>query len=211
MIAGVEPKLLSSWVSGWALSRGVPPPVPTHGGFRVDVGLPDQKARYVFPSLSPGVAAVSREIKEPFVFLKVCANSADVTAILDEDWVLHPVSYFMVLDDLRPPPAETSRVYRLGMQQLPQGFSAEMLAEDDSVAARGSVMVVGEVAVFDRIETRPDHRRRGLGRAVMSELSALAKGVGAERGALVATSDGQALYATMRWQVRSVYTTAVRE
>jgi GNAT superfamily N-acetyltransferase len=175
------------------------------------VGLADQKARYVFPCLGPGVTTVSREIREPFVFLKVCASPTEVGAILEEGWAVRPVSYFMALDGLRSPPAKTSPIYRLGTRQLPGGFSAEILVGDDSVAATGSVIVVGDVAVFDRIETRPNHRRQGLGRAIMSELSTLARGVGAQRGVLVATSDGQALYATMGWQVRSAYTTAVRE
>jgi GNAT superfamily N-acetyltransferase len=73
------------------------------------------------------------------------------------------------------------------------------------------VFLVGETAVFDRIETDLAHRRRGLGRTIMSELARLAFQDGASRGALVATPDGRALYSAMGWQLHSLYTTAVRE
>ncbi len=42
---------------------------------------------------------------------------------------------------------------------------------DGQVAATGQMGVVGEVAVMDKIETQPAHRRRGLGGAMMSALA----------------------------------------
>jgi ribosomal protein S18 acetylase RimI-like enzyme len=55
------------------------------------------------------------------------------------------------------------------------------------------VVIVGASAVFDRIETDPAHRRRGLGRTLMTRLGGLAVQDGAETGTLVATPDGRAL------------------
>src|SRR3546814_2967867 len=56
------------------------------------------------------------------------------------------------------------------------------------------VVVVDGFAIYDRIETRPEHRGRGLARAVMMKLEAIGREKGAVRGVLVATPDGRALY-----------------
>src|SRR3546814_18804935 len=61
-------------------------------------------------------------------------------------------------------------------------------------ATIGRVVVVDGFAIYDRIETRPEHRGRGLARAVMMKLEAIGREKGAVRGVLVATPDGRALY-----------------
>lgn len=73
--------------------------------------------------------------------------------------------------------------------------------EDDPevVAASGHVAVVDEFAVFDRIITAPEFRRRGLGSLVMRALVALALEHDVEEGLLVASVDGQALYQYLGW------------
>jgi hypothetical protein len=45
----------------------------------------------------------------------------------------------------------------------------------------------------------------------MGALGGAARAAGESTGALVATPDGQALYRTIGWASRSLYTTAVRE
>ena len=53
-----------------------------------------------------------------------------------------------------------------------------------------ALLSVGTDAVMDRILTWPDHRRRGLARAVMGALASAALERGAHRGILVASEEG---------------------
>lgn len=69
------------------------------------------------------------------------------------------------------------------------------------VVSSGRMAVVGEDAVADRIETDPQHRRRGLGSAVMASLVETAAAQGAKRGILIASIDGLRLYRSLGWKV----------
>lgn len=204
--AGSE--IVAAWLEGWALSRGLAPPVEAHGGWRVEVGLPDQKRRFVFPRAGEGVGAAARANGEPHVFLKVCASEAAVRSWLPAGWRVQQTTAMMVADDLggdaRAPPGYRLRTDRDGM-----AWRVRALDPAGRLAASGRMTSPSPGdAVFDRIETDPDHRRRGLGRAVMAELSRVARADGARRGLLVATADGRALYETLGWRVYSPYTTA---
>lgn len=48
-----DPHIVATWVKGWTLARETAPPRPYRDGFWVDVGWPQQKARYVFPPYRP--------------------------------------------------------------------------------------------------------------------------------------------------------------
>ena len=76
------------------------------------------------------------------------------------------------------------------------------LDDGESVPAEGSVGVLGSDANFDRIETSPRHRRRGLGRHIMAALSAWAVDRGATTGLLAASADGALLYTALGWDTR---------
>ena len=60
-----DPKLVETWVHGWALTREVAPPVPDSGALRVDVGWPEQKQRFVFDRLSDDVRAWPGALTSP--------------------------------------------------------------------------------------------------------------------------------------------------
>ena len=92
----------------------------------------------------------------------------------------------------------------------PQGGAIELSIRSDSgdAAAHGRLVLRGALAVFDQIVTEEEHRRRGLGTAVMHGLGDEAARRGAERGILVATPAGQALYLSLGWQTLSDYTSA---
>jgi predicted GNAT family acetyltransferase len=70
----------------------------------------------------------------------------------------------------------------------------------EELAARGSVAVVGEYAVYDRIVTEEGYRRRGLGSYVMRALTAAVLEDDITTGLLMASADGRALYAFLGWQ-----------
>lgn len=61
--------------------------------------------------------------------------------------------------------------------------------------------------VYDRIITDPDHRRRGLGRALMQTLHDARHNLSATE-LLVATEDGRTLYSALGWTTISPYSTA---
>ncbi len=90
----------------------------------------------------------------------------------------------------------------LGIERLPEpdGRLVLRLVTDGSVAAEGHVGVLGDDAVFDRVETTPRFRRRGLARWVMAELTAFAVEQGATTGLLCASAEGAALYGALGWE-----------
>src|SRR6185503_875758 len=195
--------LLRCWVRGWAASRGVPPPVAHSDGWRVEVGLPHQKRRHVFPRISQALHALGETVLEPWNYLKACATADELRAALPAYWHVEAQSYFMRFDG--PPPPAPSLPGGYGLDVATQGrlAVARVLAADGSMAAAGHVAVVEDAAIFDRISTDAAHRRRGLGRAVMCALDAASRTLGAGRGLLGATADGFAMYRTLGWHVQS--------
>lgn len=59
--------------------------------------------------------------------------------------------------------------------------------------------VVDGHTVYDQILTQPEHRRLGLGTAVMSALTQRSLERGAGHGIMIASPDGRALYQTLGW------------
>lgn len=72
--------------------------------------------------------------------------------------------------------------------------------EGSKPAAGGQVGVHKDMAVFDRIKTEEDMRRRGLGTLVMQALGAEAHAHGAKTGWLIGTPDGQKMYHQLGWK-----------
>jgi GNAT superfamily N-acetyltransferase len=201
--------LLRLWVQGWAASRGMAPPVPHSDGWLVEVGLPQQKRRHVFPRVSQALHALGAIIREPWSYLKACATAEELRAALPVYWHIEEQTYFMRFDG--PPPPGPALPGGYGIDVATQGrlAVARVLAADGSVAAAGHAAVVEDAAIFDRITTDAAHRRRGLGRAVMCALDAAARTLGARRGLLGATADGYAMYRTLGWHVQSPLVSAV--
>ncbi|KAJ6782015.1 hypothetical protein PWT90_05870 [Aphanocladium album] len=72
--------------------------------------------------------------------------------------------------------------------------------EGSKLAASGQVGIHEDMAVFDRIKTEDDFRRKGLGTLVMQTLGAEAHARGATKGWLIGTPDGQKLYQQLGWE-----------
>lgn len=192
---------LDAWVHGWAISRSTAAPVKIPSGYRIDVGLPGHKVRYVLPTYDVGL--VSR-LGEPDTWLKICGQVS-----LSPLWQVQPLEYLMT----RPLTSTAPNVaasYELKSVRRGSLVDVVVNAADGSVAASGKAALTGEAAVFDQIETSPQHQRRGLGRSVMAALSAAAQYAGASTGVLVATEDGRALYSALGWTLESPMTAAVR-
>jgi GNAT superfamily N-acetyltransferase len=72
-------------------------------------------------------------------------------------------------------------------------------ADAGDLAASAQLAVVDDCAVPDRVETVAEHRRRGLGGAMMTALLDAAVDLGARRGLLMASTQGRALYTSLGW------------
>jgi GNAT superfamily N-acetyltransferase len=201
--------LLRLWVEGWAASRGVPPPVAHGDGWRVEVGLPRQKRRHVFPRISQALHALGETIDEPWSYLKACATADELRAALPPRWTVETQTCFMRFDGASPPGPALPDGYTLDVAAKDRVAVARVVAADGTQAAAGHLTIVEDAAIFDRISTDAAHRRRGLGRVVMSALDAAARRRGARRGLLAATADGHALYRTLGWRVQSPYASAM--
>ena len=209
-----EPDLptFTAWCRGWAISREVAPPVPCGDGFHIDVGLPRQAARYVFPHASPRLRELGATIAQPWVFLKACASADELRALLPAHWVMQPDGALMTCDDA---PFAGSGTLAPGyvLHVTDDGARTrcahvQVLAPDGAPAASGHLALDERTAIYDRIVTDPAHQRRGLGGAVMHALQALAHAHGLHAGVLVATPAGRALYGSLGWRMRGPWSGA---
>jgi GNAT superfamily N-acetyltransferase len=210
-VEGVDRETVAIWCAAWARSRGVAPPIAVEGAFHIAVRAPEQQARYVFPTLDPRpFRALAESIREPRLFLKVCAPPAAVLPLLPPRWRLDQPRFMMAADLARlPGEASLPAGYVLSVREEAWGFRAAVLDAGGAEAARGGLVIEQGRAIFDRIVTEEAHRHRGLARAVMACLEAVAVEQGAGHGVLVATGPGHALYTRLGWRTLSDYTSAV--
>jgi GNAT superfamily N-acetyltransferase len=201
--------LLERWLTGWSLARGLPLPQRYGGGLVVEVGWPGQLRRHVFVEAGEALQACAARIRNPFIYLKAAVEPAHLRRVLPPGWQVEPPRYFMCC-----PTAMAASI------SPPAGYVAQVAAEHcaavlrlvdatGQIAAMGRVVLHGDSAVFDRIETLEGHRKKGLATSVMYALDALAKQAGVSERLLVATEAGRALYVSLGWQVVAPYSTAV--
>ena len=205
---GVAPALLQAWLTGRSLARGLPLPVASHGGFRVDTNGEAELRRWVFPMADARIGALAGKIDSPREPIKACVTARDLAGLLPAGWDVQDTGYFM---DCRCAPA---------VPDLPDGFVArteqggdsgriDIATTDGVLAARGFWGRGAEAFVYDRIVVEPAFRRRGLGRALMGL-------IGRNRHRddlpllLVATDEGCLLYLSLGWEVVAPYATALR-
>jgi len=98
--------------------------------------------------------------------------------------------------------------YRLHTDSVGALTFAKLIADTGEIAASGQVAIDGSFATFDQIVTAENHRRRGLGRHIMTALANISHGLGAKQGVLVATEAGAALYKALGWYLVSPVTAA---
>ena len=110
-------------------------------------------------------------------------------------------SELLMRSDLRahPRPPLTPG-YRLEARADTAVFTVTIRDGSGDVGARGTMSLTGPDAVADRIETLPAHQRRGLASTLMGALAEDALDAGAERGILIASEQGQPLYAKLGWR-----------
>lgn len=166
-----------------------------------------EATRWVFPQLCDGVRAIARDVTEPRHYLKLCGAGEDLRRALPPRWEIQPAAYFMTATQTAFDPKPLPEGYRMELHQSGPVTHARILAPDGGVAASGHAAETANAFIYDRIETAPDHTRKGLGGAVMIALGSARRSFAA-RPLLVATEEGRGLYARLGWTVLSPFATA---
>lgn len=206
-----DPGLIAHWADAWAISRGATMPVVRDGGLYIHVGQPDQVGRYIFAHPdSETIRPLAATIDQALLYLKVCAPADTVRPLLPPGWEIATPGYMMtaplaVMLDTRP---MVSPEFTLDIVRQDSIVFARISDSDGEEAARGRIVPMGELVVFDRIRTAERHQRCGLASAIMRALAIEADGLGARDAMLCATPAGRALYAKLGWSLHSDYTTA---
>ncbi len=206
MGASADHELLRTWVSGWAACRGYEPYDHGRSTSVLRSDHQDETEHFLFEPTSDLFLELASETKQdPARVLTVVTNHLQELVddaerlglrVTDRRQSLMSVDmHAQDVEDPRPPG---------------DGFSLERTSEgpcrhvvvriDGEVAARGSVAVVNDHAVYDRIETEEPFRRRGLGSYVMRALTAGVLEDDVTTGLLMASADGRALYEFLAWQ-----------
>ncbi|WP_140804017.1 GNAT family N-acetyltransferase [Rhodanobacter glycinis] len=163
--------------------------------------------RWVFPRLCDGLRAIAHGITAPRHYLKLCGSDDELRNGLPARWEIQPTNYFMTAAaatlDTQPLP----QGYRMELQQAGPVIRASVIAPGGDLAASGCAAETADAFIYDRIETAQDHRRKGLGVAVMIALATARKSLASPQ-LLVATEDGRNLYAKLGWTVLAPFAAA---
>ncbi|MEI7056872.1 GNAT family N-acetyltransferase [Nocardioides sp. CCNWLW239] len=208
------PDLVPRWARGWAYSRGFPRPAEVPGGVRVEVGEPGRRVEWVATDDADTLAGLIDTVRAtPEAWLSVVTDSPAgvrpwfVEGGLEAGDGEETLMSIELADHADRPFPEG---YRAEVERDGGVIAVTVRPEDaaEVAAASGRIAVIGVDAVADRIQTDPDHRRRGLGGAVMSLLASSAREAGAVHGLLVASEMGEPLYAGLGWHVEARLVTA---
>jgi len=206
-----DPDLIARWADAWAISRGATMPVVRDGGLYIHVGQPDQIGRYLFAQVdADAIRPLAVSIDRPLLYLKVCARADLVRPLLPLGWEIATPGYMMtaplsvMLD--RPPYIPSEFEIRITRDNSITFAHIHDAAGEE--AARGRIVAVDRLIVFDRIHTADHYQRRGLGSAIMRALATEARQSGVQDAMLCATPAGRELYTSLGWSLHSDYTTA---
>lgn len=168
-----------AWAYGWAISRRTQTPIERPGCFQILVGKPEQTTRYVLPHLDQKLLRelVSTEAG-PGSWLKICAPIESVSQLLSIHWNIHEPEFLMSAN-LAGGYAPVIDGYRMHTDSVGALAFAKLIADTGEIAASGQVAVDGPFATFDQIVTAETHRRKGLGRHIMTALSNISLNLGA--------------------------------
>ncbi|MEU0691468.1 GNAT family N-acetyltransferase [Streptomyces uncialis] len=206
----IETELIRRWLNGWTLARSLPEakPVGSAGdGLRSRCGQPGREVE-VFAlradeepeSLARLAAAVATARQTTWLTVPTLHPPA-VEAVIGAAGLelLRRSEWFMTTDLTGHPQHAPAAPYEREVRTEGPVTVVSLHGPSGDVAARGAIAVVGSDAIADRVETDVAHRRRGLGRAMMSALAGAAVSQGARTGLLIASEEGQRLYSSLGW------------
>ncbi|UMQ43646.1 GNAT family N-acetyltransferase [Chryseobacterium sp. Y16C] len=104
---------------------------------------------------------------------------------------------------------ELSDDYNLKVQVLNSVFIAQILTNKNKIATEGRLILVDDLAIYDRIVTHEEYRGKGLATILMKELENIAISNGIRKNFLVATQQGKFLYEKLGWKLYTLYTSIV--
>lgn len=202
--------LVRRWRAAWCLARGWTSVTEDDGVIVVRIDKPGRTVEYLVPDADARPERVDRAA----ALAATADGTAWVTLATEEPaargeqlraagLTLEPATESMMTTELADHPVRPAREgYVVHVERRGDVVRVRLTAEGspEETAASGWAAVIGTDAVADRIETAEEHRRRGLGSAVMSALASEAVGMGAKHGILVASAAGRALYETLGWQ-----------
>ncbi|WP_369764949.1 GNAT family N-acetyltransferase [Flavobacterium sp. WC2429] len=201
---------IEKWLKGWSLSRELPLPTKFKSGFKVDVGYKKQKIRYVFPNLNEDFIELANSIVEPWSFLKVCARPDALKNLLPPRWVIQPQGYMMTSSRRMIEKSVNLRdEYKIEFEEYNSTSVIKIIAKNGDLAAIGRVVLVDDLAIYDRISTDINHKRKGLATVLMKELEKIALSKEIYKNFLVATEEGKLLYKSLGWELSCLYTSVV--
>jgi len=202
-----DPQLVRAWLEARSVARDLPPPVPEYGGFRVDTRSEAEIRRWVFPDVVEGIGRLAQTFREPRHLIKLCGTAEELTAALPRPWLVEGGRWFMEVDCDPEGRHGLPAGYHLKLNRDGAVSNVEIRAGRGELAASGFAAETSDAFVYDRIETDPQHRRRGLARAVMAALGSCRQSAAA-RQLLMATTAGERLYSSLGWHKLSTYSTA---
>ncbi|EJL71887.1 GNAT family N-acetyltransferase [Chryseobacterium populi] len=206
----ISSDILEKWLKGWTLSRNKPLPVKYKSGFKVEVGDPEQKSRYVFAEPNEDFIQLAKSVDEPWVFLKVCTSSDRFKNNIPDKWKTQPQGYMMsCFQPMHTPNIDLHEDYLLEYDHYNSTSVVKILSKTGELASIGRVVIVDDLAIYDRISTESNHRRKGLASFLMKELEKMALSKNILDNFLVATEKGRSLYESLGWEFYSSYTSIV--
>ena len=206
MGAHADGELLQTWISGWSACRGYEPHDDGRSTSVVRTDHQDETEHFLFePATELFLELASETKQDPTRVLTVVTDrlqelldAADPLGMRVIDRQQSLMSADMHGQDVEDPQAPGDG---FTLERSSEGACRRVVARiDGQIAARGSVSVVNDFAVYDRILTEESYRRRGLGSYVMGALTAGVLEDDVTTGLLVASADGRALYEFLGWQ-----------
>ncbi|MBF6024019.1 GNAT family N-acetyltransferase [Lysobacter niastensis] len=140
--------------------------------------------------------------------MKLCGTDEELRSSLPARWEVQPANHFMIATEAALDTKPVPEGYRMELHQDGPVTRAFVIASNGDLAASGCAAETADVFIYDRIETAQEHRRKGLGVAVMAALRSARKSPESPQ-LLVATEDGRNLYANLGWTVLAPFAAAV--
>ncbi|WP_421014095.1 GNAT family N-acetyltransferase [Glutamicibacter creatinolyticus] len=207
MASNASDELIGTWVAGWSGARGYE---ARHEG-RVHAALrhdtTDDWEYVIYDPSREELQAVAETLKK-HPARRLTAFSEDVPGLIElanevglqiaaDDEVLMVTE--LAAHDVEVPLPPDGFVFQIERDGTHAYVSLHPEDNEEVVAASGHVSAVNGYAIFDRIITGPEFRRRGLGTLAMRALASLAQEHDVDEGLLIASVDGQKLYASLGW------------
>lgn len=190
------------WLRGYCLARDLPESERVPEGFWLEVAKPQQAGRFILRKFDPAaIEALINRITEPAVYIEFPGTAAQASPLLPHGWSLRDDAYLMERSFplAAMPNATEVDGYIFTERSRAKGLEVDVRTTGGAVMAHGCYAEFDGVAVFDQIATEPAHQHHGIGRAILTRLSAHATSRAIPKGLLVATEAGRGLYTAAGW------------